>query len=109
MMGTFGYMSPEQIRGEKAEPSTDIFALGCVLYEMLSGSRAFPQTTLKTILDAILKGGLPDLCDLDKSIPLQAGRLVARCIESKPDARYHPPAIWRFICEKFWRRPAATG
>jgi TolB-like protein/Tfp pilus assembly protein PilF len=89
VMGTIGYMSPEQIRGGKVEASTDIFTLGCVLYEMLSGRQAFPQPSLRETLEAILKGPPVDVCDLDRSIPLQVGRLVGRCMETKPEARYH--------------------
>jgi len=55
VMGTVGYMAPEQVRGEAADARTDIFALGCVLYEMLSGQRAFKRDTTAEIMTAILR------------------------------------------------------
>ena len=88
IMGTLGYMSPEQIRGHKVDASTDIFALGCVLYEMLSRRRAFPDSSLLETLDAMLSRPPADICEMDSSIPIPCGRLVARCLEIRPEARY---------------------
>jgi serine/threonine protein kinase len=62
-MGTASYMAPEQVRGEPADPRTDIFAFGAVLYEMLSGVRAFRRDTAAETMTAVLKDDPPELSD----------------------------------------------
>src|SRR5580700_10316850 len=63
VMGTASYMAPEQVRGETADPRTDIFAFGAVLYEMLSGARAFRRNTAAETMTAVLKDDPPELSD----------------------------------------------
>jgi len=63
VMGTIGYMSPEQVRGEKAEATSDIFSLGCVLYEMVTGRRAFSGKSATDTMAAILKDEPPAVAD----------------------------------------------
>src|SRR5207249_7293704 len=65
VMGTAGYMAPEQARGEAADHRSDIFAVGAILYEMLSGSRAFKRDTVAETLTAILREDVPHLRDLN--------------------------------------------
>lgn len=79
IMGSAGYMSPEQIRGEDLDKRSDIFAFGCLLYEMLSGKKAFWADTLPDILAATLKSE-PDLNDLPSQTPLEIKRLILRCL-----------------------------
>lgn len=79
IMGSAGYMSPEQIRGEELDKRSDIFAFGCLLYEMLSGKKAFWADTLPDILAATLKGE-PDLHLLPSQTPLAIRRLLLRCL-----------------------------
>ncbi len=85
IMGTAGYMSPEQVRGQPADYRSDIFSFGLVLYEMLAGRRAFRGATTVEIMNAILKedpAGLPD------SIGRELKRIVERCIEKNPESRF---------------------
>ena len=69
VLGTVGYMSPEQVRGERADPPSDIFSLGCVLYEMLSGHRAFARETASQTMAAILEAQPPDLTRSGTEMP----------------------------------------
>ncbi len=88
VLGTAGYMSPEQVRGEPADARSDIFALGTILYEMLCGRRAFRRDTSAETMTAILKEDPPDLAELTKPIPPAVERIVRRCLEKKPLQRF---------------------
>jgi len=88
IMGTVGYMSPEQVRGEPADAPSDIFSLGCVLYEMLSGRRAFARETAPQTMAAILEVQPPDLADSGKPIPAEMERVVTHCLEKNPQKRF---------------------
>ena len=88
VMGTAGYMSPEQVRGERADQRSDIFNLGAVLYEMLSGQRAFPGRTWADISSAILKDDPPDVISTGKNIPAALDRIVHHCLEKNPQERF---------------------
>lgn len=88
VLGTVAYMSPEQAKGEPADQRSDIFALGCVLYEMLSGRRAFDGETAPETLAAILRDDPPSLAGSGDTFPSSIGALVRRCLEKKPDQRF---------------------
>jgi len=88
VMGTIGYMAPEQIHGDKLQPATDIFSLGCVLYEMLGRRPAFPNPALNVSFASVANTEPVDVRDLESGVPPAAARLVARCLEKKPEARY---------------------
>ncbi len=88
VLGTVGYMSPEQVKGEAADARSDIFALGTILYEMLSGQRAFRRDTAAETMTAILKEDPPDLSLTGKPIPPALERIVRRCLEKKPLQRF---------------------
>jgi dienelactone hydrolase len=79
--GTVGYMAPEQLRGERTDGRADVFALGVVLHEMLSGSRPFVADTTHGTAEAILTRTPPRLDDLDHAVPPTVSALVARCLE----------------------------
>ena len=88
VLGTVGYMSPEQVRGEKVDQRSDIFAFGTILYEMLTGDRAFKRTSSIETLSAILKEDPPDLTELLPNIPPALERLVRRCLEKDRELRF---------------------
>jgi eukaryotic-like serine/threonine-protein kinase len=88
VMGTASYMAPEQVRGESVDPRTDIFAFGAVLYEMLSGQRAFRRDTPAETMTAVLKEDPPDLSDPGHPVSPSLDRTVRRCLEKKPEQRF---------------------
>jgi Tol biopolymer transport system component len=88
VMGTAGYMAPEQVRGESSDPRTDIFAFGAVLYEMLSGQRAFCRDTTAETMTAVLKEDPPDLPDPSHPVSPALDRTVRRCLEKNPEQRF---------------------
>jgi WD40 repeat protein len=85
VMGTVGYMSPEQVRGEEIDHRSDIFSLGVILYELLAGRRAFQAETSVESMMAILKQDLPDLPD---TVPTGFRRLIERCLAKSPENRF---------------------
>src|SRR5439155_1933 len=88
LMGTVGYMSPEQVRGQEADARGDIFALGAILYELLSGQRAFQGNSEADTISAILKEDPPELTHLHKRISTAIERVVGRCLEKNPNERF---------------------
>ncbi len=88
VMGTPGYMSPEQVRGTPVGPGSDIFSLGCVLYEMVSGRRAFSGHTSVETLSAVLRDHPADLASSGKQIPIELDRLISHCLEKNPEERF---------------------
>src|ERR1700685_487567 len=88
VLGTVVYMSPEQVKGEPADARSDIFALGTILYEMLSGQRAFRRDTSAETMTAILKEAPPELATSGKPISPAMERIVRRCLEKKPLQRF---------------------
>lgn len=88
VMGTIGYMSPEQVKGETAEAPSDIFSLGCVLYEMLSGQRPFARGTTAEMIAAILDAEPPSFTKTGKKVPFELERVIRHCLEKAPDSRY---------------------
>jgi serine/threonine protein kinase len=89
VMGTVGYMSPEQVRGHVLDQRSDIFSFGAVLYEMLSGRRAFHGESAADKMSAILKEDPPDLSHLNGDVSLALDRLVIHCLEKNPRERFH--------------------
>ena len=104
ILGTASYMSPEQARGEPAGPQVDIWALGCVLYESLTGRQAFAGRTVTDVLAAILTRE-PDWEALPAETPLPARRLLRRCLQKSPDQRLHAVADARLELEDAAREP----
>ena len=89
VLGTLGYMSPEQVKGKPADSRSDIFAFGAILYEMLSGRRAFSRETAAETISAILKEDPPDLSVTNQSVPPGLERIVSHCLEKNPEQRFH--------------------
>src|SRR5450432_4059639 len=88
VMGTVGYMSPEQVRGLPVDHRSDIFSFGAILYELLSGKRAFKRDTAADTMSAILKEEPPELSDSGRNIPPALDRVVKHCLEKDRDSRF---------------------
>jgi serine/threonine protein kinase/Tol biopolymer transport system component len=88
VLGTAGYMSPEQVRGIAVDHRSDIFVFGSILFEMLSGQRAFRRDTAAETMTAILKDDLPELTEINRSISPALDRIVRHCLEKNPDQRF---------------------
>src|SRR5207248_5103172 len=88
VLGTVGYMSTEQMRGQVVDQRSDLFSFGGILYEMLSGKRAFEGNTAADVMSAILKEAPPDLTDSSPGIPPGLERLVRHCLEKNPEDRF---------------------
>ena len=88
VLGTAGYMSPEQVRGKPADARSDIFSFGAILYEMLSGKRAFRGESSADTMSAILKEDPPDLSETNRSISPALERIVRHCLEKNPGERF---------------------
>ena len=88
VMGTASYMAPEQVRGELADPRTDIFAFGAVIYEMVSGKRAFRRDTPAETMTAVLKEDPPELSDSTQMVSPALSRIVLRCLEKNSEQRF---------------------
>jgi eukaryotic-like serine/threonine-protein kinase len=89
IMGTPGYMAPEQISGKPADPRSDVFGLGVILYELLAGKRAFPGDSVMGVISANLKNDPPEL---PPPVPPALGRIVYRCLEKEPAHRFQSAA-----------------
>jgi Tol biopolymer transport system component/tRNA A-37 threonylcarbamoyl transferase component Bud32 len=99
VLGTAGYMSPEQVRGKPADARSDIFALGAILYEMLSGERAFEKESSADTMAAILKEEPPELSGEGKKIPPASERIVRHCLEKSPAERFQSARDLAFALE----------
>jgi len=88
VLGTVGYMSPEQVRGKPADHRSDIFSFGCVLHEMLTGERAFKGDSAVETMNAILKEEPRDLSAVATGIPPALDRIVRHCLEKSPAERF---------------------
>ncbi len=89
VLGTLGYMSPEQVKGSPPTPESDIFSFGAILYEMLSGQRAFHRDSAAETMSAILREEPPDLSVTNQCISPGLDRIVRHCIEKSPEQRFH--------------------
>jgi serine/threonine protein kinase/Tol biopolymer transport system component len=88
VLGTPGYMAPEQVRGQKADARTDIFAFGAVLYEMMSGQRAFVRDTPAETMTAVLKEDPAEISNQIHPVSPALDRIVRRCLEKNPEQRF---------------------
>ncbi len=99
VMGTVGYMSPEQVRGKPAVPESDIFAFGAILYEMVSGKRAFHRDSAADTMSAILHEDPPELTETARNVPIGLERIVRHCLEKNPAQRFHSAGDLAFDLE----------
>jgi eukaryotic-like serine/threonine-protein kinase len=107
VLGTVGYMSPEQVRGVDADHRSDIFAFGAIVHEMLSGQRAFRAETTIDAMTAILKEEPPDL-PAERHIPPALARIVDRCLEKNPVRRFQSTRDLAFALESLSTQSGAT-
>jgi eukaryotic-like serine/threonine-protein kinase len=99
VMGTVGYMSPEQVRGAEVDHRSDIFSFGMILYEMLSGKRAFSGASMADLMGAITRDEPPELSETNGKISPQLDKLVRRCLEKKPERRFQTASDLSFALE----------
>ncbi len=99
VLGTVGYMSPEQVRGKSADSRADIFAFGAILYEMLTGKRAFRKPTSTETMTAILNEDPPAILQIAPGTPPALLRIVHRCLEKNPEQRFHSASDLAFALE----------
>jgi eukaryotic-like serine/threonine-protein kinase len=99
LLGTVGYMAPEQVRGEAVDHRADLFSFGAILYEMLSGQRAFRGTSDVETMNAIVKEEPPDLAGLNPQIPTALQRILRHCLEKSPQQRYQSASDIAFDLE----------
>ncbi len=99
LMGTVGYMSPEQVSGKAADHRADIFAFGAILYEMVAGKRAFQRPTSAETMNAILHEDPPGISQFVPKVPPALDRIVQRCLEKKPEQRFQSASDLAFALE----------
>jgi hypothetical protein len=99
VLGTAGYMSPEQARGVAVDARSDIFSFGAILYEMLSGKRAFHGETPADTMSAILKENPADLNETNRNVSPALERIVQHCLEKNPEQRFHSARDAAFALE----------
>jgi serine/threonine protein kinase len=115
ILGTFQYMAPEQLEGQEADARTDIFALGAVQYEMLTGKKAFEGKSQASLIAAILDHDPPPICTLRPLTPPALDRVVQKSLEKDPEARGKARGIFMTNCggfrgirRKVWRQRVAA-
>src|SRR5947208_1814965 len=109
VLGTMGYMSPEQVRGQPADRRSDLFAFGVILYEMLSGQRAFRGDTAADTITAILTKEPPDLSQTNREIHPGLDRIVRHCLEKNPEERFESARDLAFDLEALSGLSSPTG
>jgi serine/threonine protein kinase/Tol biopolymer transport system component len=109
ILGTVGYMSPEQVRGKAADHRADIFAFGAILYEMLTGKRAFRKPTSPETMTAILNEEPPDISQTMPGTPPGLLRVVHRCLEKNPERRFQSASDLGFALESLSELSHSAG
>ncbi len=99
VMGTVGYMSPEQVRGQAADHRSDIFAFGIIFYEMLTGRRAFQGETFAEVMAAIVKEDPLEISTANHQIPPQLAHVARHCLEKRPERRFQTASDLGFALE----------
>src|SRR5215510_826534 len=109
VMGTVGYMPPEQLKGQTVDHRADIFSFGAILYEILSGKRAFRGDSMAETISAILREDPPDLSETNKTISPALERVVRHCLEKNPAERFHSARDLAFALEALTAPTSASG
>jgi Tol biopolymer transport system component len=108
VLGTVGYMSPEQVRGQPADPRSDLFSFGAILYEMLTGRRPFEGPSSVETMNAILHTEPPPLSPAAEPLPPGLERILQHCLEKRPDERFQSARDLAFQLESL-SSPSAAG
>jgi hypothetical protein len=109
VMGTVGYMSPEQVRGHATDHRSDLFSFGAVLHEMITGRRAFRRETMAETMSAILKEEPEELTQSNPNVSPALDRIVRRCLEKKPERRFQSTSDLGFALESLSAPSSSTG
>jgi serine/threonine protein kinase len=109
VMGTVGYMAPEQVRGQASDFRADIFAFGAILYEMLTGKRAFQKPTSPETMNAILNEDPREILQIVSNVPPALQRIVHRCLEKTPERRFQSTTDLTFALEALSDSGAIRG
>jgi hypothetical protein len=109
VLGTVDYMSPEQVRGEPTDNRSDLFSFGLVLYEMITGSRAFHRDTKAETMTAILKEEPRDISSVAADVPHELAAIIRRCLEKHPGERFHSSHDLAFSLEALSGSSVSTG
>ncbi len=109
IMGTAGYMSPEQVRGHLVDHRSDIFSFGVILYEMITGRRAFQHETMAETMSAILKEEPPEITESNPNISPSLERIIHRCLEKKPERRFQTASDLGFALESLAAPTSSSG
>ncbi len=88
VLGTAPYMSPEQAQGKKVDSRSDIFSFGCVVHEMVTGQRAFPEDSIAGVMASIIRGEPRKVSEIVPSVPLDLERITTRCLRKEPERRF---------------------
>ena len=108
VLGTVGYMAPEQVRGQAVDARSDIFALGCLLYEMLAGRRAFARETAAETMTAILKDPVPEVSVSGVEATPELNRIIGHCLEKNPGERFQSASDLSFHLKSLLTGAAAA-
>ncbi len=108
VMGTAGYMSPEQVRAKPTDNRSDIFSFGAILYEMISGKRAFHGESAADTMSAILREETPELSETARNVPPGLERIVRHCLEKHPAQRFQSAGDLAFDLESLTEISATT-
>jgi len=109
VMGTAGYMSPEQVRGRPADQRSDIFSFGSILFEMLTGERAFRGDSAAETMAAIAQKDPPEVSGVDAALAPGLDRIVRHCLEKSPSERFQSASDLAFDLESAAGRSASSG
>lgn len=109
VMGTAGYMSPEQVRGQPTDYRSDIFSFGLILHEMITGRRAFQRETMAETMSAILKEEPLELTESNPNVSPALERIVRRCLEKKADRRFQSTSDLGFALESLAAPTSSSG
>jgi len=109
VLGTVGYMSPEQVKGQPADHRSDVFSLGCVLYELATGRRAFQRDTAAETMTAILREDVPDMARDGHTAPAAIEPIIRHCLEKQPDERFQSARDLAFALQTLSGATTSSG